>query len=321
MTLEDRLRNNEIVILDGAIGSEIERLGAKMDNAAWCGVANKTHPETVRKVHEEYLRAGADVLTANTFSTCRHVLAGAGLADEAAQITTKAVEIAREAIHRVAPDRDVAVAGSMSNNTAWIPGSVTPDPRFYPTPEEEAANYQEWAEALASAGADLIILEMMADIPHASLVAAAASSSGLPVWIGMSCCLTVEKTLAAWDFHLAEEPELLHASHTPGEIQPVGPLIDAMASFEPQVMGMMHSAVEAMGPGTEAIKERWSGPLMGYAEATGNHYVEPNDFALHCRSLLKQGVQILGGCCGTTIEHIRAMMSAISGDISSRPIC
>ena len=94
-----------------------------------------------------------------------------------------------------------------------------------------------------------------------------------------------------------------------------------MASFEPQVMGMMHSAVEAMGPGTEAIKERWSGPLMGYAEATGNHYVEPNDFALHCRSLLKQGVQILGGCCGTTIEHIRAMMRAISGDISSRPIC
>ena len=56
MTLDDRLRNNEIVILDGAIGSEIERLGAKMDNAAWCGVANKTHPETVRKVHEEYLR-------------------------------------------------------------------------------------------------------------------------------------------------------------------------------------------------------------------------------------------------------------------------
>ncbi|MEE3279307.1 MAG: homocysteine S-methyltransferase family protein [Pseudomonadota bacterium] len=320
MTLEDRLRNNEIVILDGAIGSEIERLGAKMDNAAWCGVANKTYPDTVRNVHEEYVRAGADVITANTFSTCRHVLAGAGLADEAAQITAKAVEIAREAIDKVAPDCNVAVAGSTSNNTAWIPGSVTPDPRFLPSPGEEAANYREWAEALASAGADLIILEMMADIPRASMVAEAALRTGLPLWIGMSCCLTTEKTLAAWDFHLAERPEVLHASHVPGEIQPVGPLIDAMASFKPQVMGMMHSAVEAMVPGTEAIKERWSGPLMGYAEATGDHYVKPDDFALHCRSLVKQGVQILGGCCGTTIEHIRAMTSAVSGDISSRSI-
>ena len=160
----------------------------------------------------------------------------------------------------------------------------------------------------------------MADIPHASMVAEAALSTGLPVWIGMSCCLTAEKSLSAWDMHLVEPPEALDASHVPGEIQPVGPLIDAMASFKPQVMGMMHSAVEAMGPGTEAIKERWSGPLMGYAEATGDHYVEPNDFALHCCSLVKQGVQILGGCCGTTIEHIRAMTSAISKDISSRSI-
>ena len=316
MVLEDRLNNNEIIILDGAIGSEIERLGVEMDNAAWCGVANKTHPDTVCKVHEEYLRAGADVITANTFGTCRHVLAGAGLADEAAEITARAVKIAYEAIDKVAPDRDVAVAGSMSLMTAWIPGSFSPDPRFIPTPEEEAANYREWAEALASAGADLIILEMMADITHGGMVAEAALSTGLPVWIGMSCCLTAEKTLAAWDMHLVEPPEVLDASHVPGKIQPIGPLIDAMADFEPQVMGMMHSAVDAMGPGIEAIKERWSGPLMGYAEATGDHYIEPNDFALHCRSLAEQGVQIIGGCCGTTIEHIRAMVNVISGDIS-----
>ena len=226
MVLEDRLNNNEVVILDGAIGSEIVRLGVKMDNAVWCGVANKTHPDTVCKVHEEYLRAGADVITANTFGTCRHVLAGAGLADEAAEITARAVKIAYEAIDKVAPDRDVAVAGSMSLMTAWIPGSFSPDPRFIPTPEEEAANYREWAEALASAGADLIILEMMADITHASMV----------------------------------------------------------------------------------------------AEATGDHYIEPNDFALHCRSLVEQGVQIIGGCCGTTIDHIRAMVNVISRDISSRSI-
>jgi methionine synthase I (cobalamin-dependent) len=104
-----------------------------MNAAAWCGVANKTHPEVVRRVHEEYIRAGADVVTANTFATCRHVLAGAGLADEAPRITARAVELAREAVEVVALDRPVAVAGSMSNNVAWIPGTFSPDPRFLPS--------------------------------------------------------------------------------------------------------------------------------------------------------------------------------------------
>ncbi|MDP6772072.1 MAG: homocysteine S-methyltransferase family protein, partial [Anaerolineales bacterium] len=84
--------------MDGAIGSEIARLGGAMDSAAWCAVANKTHPDVVRQVHEEYIRAGADVVTANTFATNRHVLAGAGLADQAVMITARAVELAREAV-------------------------------------------------------------------------------------------------------------------------------------------------------------------------------------------------------------------------------
>ena len=71
MILDDKLRNQEIIVLDGAVGSEIERFGGAMSSSAWCGVANKTHPEVVRRVHEEYIRAGADVVTANTFATNR----------------------------------------------------------------------------------------------------------------------------------------------------------------------------------------------------------------------------------------------------------
>ena len=84
-----------------------------------------------------------------------------------------------------------------------------------------------------------------------------------------------------------------------------------MAEFKPQVMGMMHSDVEAMIPGTEAIKEKWSGHLMGYPEATGSHYVAPDVFTAHLVDLIAQGVQIVGGCCGTTIEHIQAMVTAL----------
>ena len=125
MILDNKLSNNEIIVLDGATGSEIARLGGVMHSAAWCAVANKTHPEVVRQVHEGYIRAGADIVTTNTFTTNRHVLAAAGLADETVSITTRAVELAREAVNNVSPSRPIAVAGSMSNMSAWVPVSYT----------------------------------------------------------------------------------------------------------------------------------------------------------------------------------------------------
>ncbi len=319
MILDNKLSKREIIVLDGAIGSEIARLGGAMDAAAWCDVANKTHPEVVRRVHEEYIRAGADVVTANTFATCRHVLAGAGLADEAVGITAKAVELARQAVNEVAPDRPVAVAGSMSNNVAWIPGTVSPDRRFFPTPAQEAANYREMAETLAAAGVDLILMEMMSDIDHASLVTAAAVETGLPVWVGLSCSLLADGSAGAWDMHAEEPADRLAADHARSETRPLAPIIDALMSFEPQVMGIMHSTVAAMGAGLGVLFERWRGPVMAYPETSGAHAVEPAAFAAYCRGWVEGGVQIIGGCCGTTIEHIRAMGGALPNAIGARP--
>ena len=76
MILDDKLAAGDVIVLDGAIGSEIDRIGGKMDEAAWCGLANLTDPYTVRRVHESYLEAGADVITANTFASCRHCAGG-----------------------------------------------------------------------------------------------------------------------------------------------------------------------------------------------------------------------------------------------------
>lgn len=319
MILDSKLGKQEIIVLDGAIGGEIARLGGEMNAAAWCGVANKTHPEVVRQVHEEYIRAGADVVTANTFATCRHVLAGAGLADETASITARAVELAREAVNEVAPDRPVAVAGSMSNNVAWIPGTVSPDPQFLPTAAQEAANYREMAETLATAGVDLILMEMMTDIDHASRVTAAAIETGLPVWLGLSCSLLADGSVGTWDMHREEPADRLAADHARPETKPLAPLIDALMSFEPQVMGIMHSTVDAMGPGLEVLCQHWRGPVMAYPETAAAHAVEPAAFAAYCRGWVEGGAQIIGGCCGTTIEHIRAMVGALPDAIGARP--
>ena len=323
MILDNKLSNKEIIVLDGATSTEIERLGAEMNSSAWSGVANKTHPNIVRQVHEEYIRAGADVVTANPFSTSRHILASAGLADETVSINARAVELAREAIHNVSPERPIAVAGSMSNMRAWIPGTVSPDPRFLPTPEEEFNNYQEVAQTLAKSGVDLILMEMMTDIDRSSMAISAAVETGLPVWIGNSCTLRDDGSASVWNPH-SEEPQRLSPDHIKSEDKSYETLIEAMLSFQPQVMGVMHSTIETTNAGLQTLFEHWQGPVMAYPETSSevkngiSDQVEPAIFAEHCHEWVENGVQIIGGCCGTTIEHIRAMVDELQDVIGIR---
>ena len=311
MILDEKLASGDAVVLDGAIGSEIARLGGAMHDAAWCGVANRTHPDIVRRVHETYLEAGADVATANTFATCRHVLAAADLAAEAAAITREAVGLAKEAVQRVAPERPIAVAGSMSNMLAWQPGTLSADLRYLPDADRESADYLELATALADGGADVLVLEMMRDVEHASRLAAAAASTGLPVWIGISCSLASDGRVTAWNMRDEEPAERLAEDHPTDTPDPLEDVIDAMLQFSPQVVGIMHSTVPAIDAGLRVLAERWSGPVMTYPEATNQNVIAPRDLAAHGRRWVDAGVQIVGGCCGTTVEHIRDLVPAV----------
>ena len=86
MELQVRLTNNQTVIMDGGVSTEMERKGLAMDGSVWSGTAHVIHPDIVREVHEDYIRAGAEVITANTFACAPHVLASVGKDDDAAQI-------------------------------------------------------------------------------------------------------------------------------------------------------------------------------------------------------------------------------------------
>ncbi|MCH2567989.1 MAG: homocysteine S-methyltransferase family protein [Pseudomonadales bacterium] len=311
MILDDKLNSGETLLLDGAVGAEVERFGGKMDSAAWCGLATETHPDVVRHVHAEYLRAGSDIVTANTFANCRHVLDSVGKGDDASDITKRAVELVCEAIDEVSPDRPIAVAGSMSNTMAWIPGTFSTDETYVPSPNQQSANYREQAEALAEAGADLIVLEMMSDVDNASRLAEAASTVGLPVWIGMSCSLFPDGSAAAWHMNLEEPPEKLAETHEDHGPRPFEPVVHAMQSFNPQVMGIMHSRMAAVGVGIEMVRKTWSGPMMVYPESLYEHAEKPDVFANHLLEFRDGGAQILGGCCGTRIDHIQSLAKAL----------
>src|SRR5215470_16185919 len=114
-SLDQRFGRGEVVILDGAMGTELQRRGVPMDSVAWSALALASHPDTVRAVHEDYLHAGAEVLIVNSFGASRHVLAAAGMGDRVAELNRRSVELAREAVARIRPDREVWIAGSISS--------------------------------------------------------------------------------------------------------------------------------------------------------------------------------------------------------------
>src|SRR5262249_17874846 len=148
--------------------------------------------ELLRSIHSDYIAAGADVISTNTFAAARFVLEAAELGERTVDLVKSSVAAAREA--RDAVGRDVVIAGSM----ACLPPRF--DGQAYPEARAESAAYRELADRLAMEGVDLIALEMLEDTEHAVRACSAARATGLPIWLGVSCRLNDDGALVAFDF-------------------------------------------------------------------------------------------------------------------------
>lgn len=172
-----------IAILDGALGTELQRWGARMDAPLWSAHALIDTPEIVADVHAEYLRAGANVITTNTFRTHARNLAAAGREHEAEMLTRRAVTIAlgaREQVLRTHADAAKArVAGSVSP----LEDSFSPDRS--PDYARAKAEHTTMARTLVDAGVDLLLIETMSCVHEAVAAAEAASGLGVPVWLAI----------------------------------------------------------------------------------------------------------------------------------------
>ena len=111
-SIHEKLENKKTIILDGGMGAELEKNGAKMDEKMWCGKCSVDNPELVRKIHEDYINAGADVITTNTYSTTPISMRQYGYEDSIEDFNRKSVQVAKEAIKNL--NKDVALAGSVS---------------------------------------------------------------------------------------------------------------------------------------------------------------------------------------------------------------
>jgi homocysteine S-methyltransferase len=285
-----------MVLLDGGTGTELERRGVPMNDRAWCGDATFGHADVLREIHEDYIRAGAEVIIANTYCAARHCLEPVGLGDDVERANRLAVQVAREARARAA-ERDVAVAGSMSDfmtdrdNPAW-----SSEARL-------RATYREQAELLAEAGVDLLALEMMQEPEIAVPAVEAALDTGLPVWVGCSC----RRVAGEGRLGLFDHPD-----------RDFSELLDAVLGLPVGVVGIMHSEVPDIVDGVEMVRERWSGPMAVYPESgyfTMPHWqfvdiISIDDLVKEARGWREKGVQLIGGCCGIGPEHIAALKAA-----------
>jgi S-methylmethionine-dependent homocysteine/selenocysteine methylase len=298
--IKDKIESKEIILLDGGTGSEIERQGVTMDDLAWCGIAHMEHPDVVRKVHESYIDAGANIIIANTFGTAPHVILRLGLEEKTVEINSDAVKIAQQA--RDNSGAEVCVAASMSSMRAFDSPGIPTDRKFF-------AGYKRQAEIIAEAGAELIICEMMMDIDNASMVVEAANSVALPVWIGFSVSVNAQQQLTNYNDIQGFEFNTMFFEKMASNILALGC----------DVAGIMHSRVDHIETALMALADLQNGPMFVYAES--GHFIPPSwhfedtisteSYAEYALKWLNKGAQIAGGCCGIGPEHIKALKETL----------
>jgi S-methylmethionine-dependent homocysteine/selenocysteine methylase len=293
-----KLARAETIILDGGTGTDIQSRGVPMAGETWCAEANLTHPDVVRSVHEDYIKAGAEIITANTYPTSPLLFSALGRDEDMIRIDKEAVRIAREA-----SDGRVAVAGSFSVMRPMEPG-VDRVKKYREWSEKDAkALMRRKAESMADTGVDLIMMEMMRDADYSLWATEAAVATGLPVWVGIATEPGEDGKLTGFarpDWPLAE-------------------IVAALARVGGDVISIMHTLPNHMGDALKIVREAWKGPLGAYPESgffkmpdwQFVDIIEPSALVTEARDWQKTGASIFGGCCGTNPQHIKALAQAL----------
>ena len=307
--LQHRLNQGEIIILDGATATEVEKRGVQLHDLTWSAASLLSHPDVVREVHRVYIDAGADIITTNTYATNRNVLGPAGMGDDVQKLNALAVQLAREARDQAAASRPVYIAGSISseNTSASFYFGRNIENLQPPNEEQSRANYREQAEVMAEAGAELIVLEMMRDIPQTTYALEASLSTGLPVWVGFSTRTSPDGSQTLLQDSPDDGPTLADA-------------LAAIIPLGPSVISVMHTTAKETTPALAELKRHWQGPTGAYPNSTGTKVASvwdledtesPQTLLADAQEWVKMGVQVVGGCCGIGPEHIRAFRAGL----------
>ena len=277
---------------DGATGTQLQSLGLA---PGACGeLWNLEHPDRVRELHRRYLAAGADLLTTNTFGGTTTVLTGHGLAAQAQAINVAAARLARE------------IAGEQ----AWVLGDIGPfggllEPLGDTAPETAVTVFRQQAAALLEGGADVILVETMSDPAEMELAVGAAREAGAAIIIATYAfqkSAVGYRTMMGTTAAECVARALAAGAHIVGANCGTELSLDDYASLTVELVAAAGTAPVIVQPnaGSPVLREG----RISYAESAAQ-------FAAAAPRLLAAGARIVGGCCGSTPEHIAAMRTVV----------
>ena len=310
--LRQRIDGGEVIILDGAVGTQLQGLGVPIGATAWAAVALHTHPDTVRFMHETYIKDGVDIITTNTFSSGRQCLEPLGIGDLTRELNLRAVVLAQEARDRTATGRPVCIGGAVSHYGILVGGEPLPE-IFYRdwsnyTEEQCKANIREQAEILVDGGVDFLVTEATGGTLQRKWIVEACLATGVPTWIGFKC-------------RADEAGGALKTGYTSDD--PFTDDFDEIIPLGGDLATVFHTSVDDTTASIPVLQERWSGPIGVYPDAerhdyvktrqdeTAKNYTSPDDFLKLAQGWVAQGAQVIGGCCDFGFEYIKPLREGL----------
>ena len=286
----------ETLLADGAMGTMLHSRGVSFDKCF--DELNLINPAAVADVHREYIESGAQIILTNTFGANRFKLSKHGLEKKTIEINKAGVELAKRIV--AASFKNVLIAGDVG------PLGVRLAPFGRVQPEQARAVFSEQINALCEAGADLIVIETMADL-HEIREAVKAQKETCTLPVVASVTFTRDDRTV-----LGDDP--IKVAHTLKEVG--ADVIGVNCSGGPaqllRILKQMHQAVPD--------GKFWVKPNAGWPEQVGGRIMYPADpdyFGDYALSFREAGARIVGGCCGTTPHHIAAMRKALDSSVHS----
>ena len=284
--------NNQVRLLDGAMGTELMSAGLDLPLPIWSGDVNLTHPDYVRRIHEAYLTAGADILTTNTFRATPRAYRNNGYKEHEARERSyesleRAVELARQTA-----GADIIIAGSIA------PLEDCYEPDLFPGIEFAQREFRELAIWLQDAGIDVILFETMGSWPEIKTALSATVDLQIPRWL--SLILKNSNTLL-------DGTDLLN-------------VLSDIKDYGIKMVLLNCSLCSVTADAVDLLLTNWKGawgvyPNVGVAMPTKEGVIEEKltikEFSKEINTYLTSGANVVGGCCGSNPDYIRAAREAI----------
>tara|TARA_B110000014_G_C20126592_1_gene600827 strand:+ start:5819 stop:6679 length:861 start_codon:yes stop_codon:yes gene_type:complete len=279
---------NKLSILDGAIGSELILKGEILPPGVWSAKINLSNPNLLLNIHKEYINAGANYITTNTFRTTTRAYKKTGLS------TIQANKLAKKSMHAA-----ISIAKKAAENkTIKILGSIAPledcySPQLFPGVENAKNEFSIIAKWLKEGGVDGYILETMNNIIETQTCLEVLQDYKLPVWVSFNL----------FDPHHIQSGETLEKA------------IDMTANFNVDCILLNCNPIERTNSGLKIMASKCSSwgiyPNLGIGEPSPDgiitNYYSDNKFLKLCKNAIDLGATVIGGCCGTSPRHIKLL--------------